>query len=240
MKATLSATEKELSDLRSSLSSRIAKAIDRGGSHYRFESMPEHGGSVTFELRCSEDRYIEFASDDCGQELQVTPFANGRGWRALLGVSISWRRLKQRQREFHNAQIISFLQSMETGSDFLDGPIQFMRLEWEALDRNNNFNGPVAHPHWQIDIGRHAMRRQIGPPTLEVNSQIPSAVRDEGLPWLSKIHLAASGRWMERPWVDEELPAPHVSGPQTTEQLSDWVVSACRYIHHQTNEALGE
>ena len=240
MPATLDATEKQLLDLRGSLAARIADALDRSGTFYRFDATDDAGTSVTYALRCGVDKLNELVLDDKGQELVVTPIATGRGWNALLGVSTSWGRPKGKKRNFDSAQIITFLEPSEPYAASVADPVQFLRLEWESLDRNDNFRGAIAHPHWQIDIGRHALRRTPPPPALEVSATIPVGDGGNGLAWLSKLHLAACARWMDRPWDEDVRPAPHVQGPDSLDQLADWIFSGCKYLHHQINGAIGE
>lgn len=240
MSFTLDANEKQLLDLHGSLATRIAEALDRSGTFYRFDATSYPGTSVTYALRCGVDKLKGLVLDDKGQELVVTPIATGRGWQALLGVSTSWGRLKSKRRDFDSAQIIAFLEPTDPDATGVADPIQLMRLEWESLERNNNIRGAIAHPHWQIDIGRHVLRRTPLPPALEVSPTIPASGGGDGLAWLSKLHLAACARWMERPWSEDVYPAPHVDGPHNLDQLADWMFSACKYLHHQINGAIGD
>lgn len=239
MLRSLTATPKELNALRDRLKSEIHSALELSRQDYvDFDCITVPGGrEQTYQFVC--ERHGEFALDDRGAELPVLEIVSGRGWRALLGLSVTWARETKNRSRFLGSQLILFLERLPRSQS--TPAKQVMRLEWEALDLNSNYDNDIAHPHWQMDLANFAEVRTdkfIHSEPRARDSIIP-ATDVPDLSWSSKLHLAATARWMTAPW-GKERPLPHVSGPQNMDELLSWMASSCRYVRFQLEEAFGE
>lgn len=249
MLQSLPATLKELRELREKLRSNIHGALELPKQDFVdfVPSAVPGGREVAYQLVCAQ--HGESARDNKGADLPVLEVASGRGWRALLGISVTWAKDTQTRYRFIGCQLILFLDA----SSRSDIPLakQVMRLEWEALDLNNNFDSEIAHPHWQMDLANFATVKSDQPvpafastsgaepndtPVLESFAALPTS---PDLTWSSKLHLAASAQWMNRAW-SEVRPVPHVSGPQDIDELISWMISSCRYVRWQVEEAFAD
>jgi hypothetical protein len=246
---SLFATPKELQKLREKLRPRIHAALDLSKHDYVdfVSSSVEEGREEAYHFTC--EQHGEVAQDNKGFQIPVLEFANGRGWRALMGVSVSWLKLSQTRYRFAGCQLILFFSASAQPQP--GRAKQVMRLEWEPLDRNNNYDHEIAHPHWQMDLASFATVKNDDPPSVYA-STIADAPLDTplltsfappapapDLAWSSKLHLAASARWMSSAWT-EERPVPHVSGPQSMDDILSWMTSSCRYVRWQVEKALSD
>lgn len=233
---SLSEPKTKVEAFRKAVAEQISTAFER--EHLRFEKAPATPGgtSTTYRLICSSTSIGVL--DDKGQEQQVIEVAQGRGWQALVGMSCNFRTASKSKLRFTDCQIITFLRSPQHGTTYGDA-MQVMRLEWEALDQNRNFDGEIAHPHWQLDMANFAEVKQGAAFDVPVLDDIPSGPSNGDLSWMSKMHLAASAGWALKDWADER-PVPHVSGPQDLDELRRWIISACRYLRSQLRSALSD
>ena len=225
--------ERDVRALHSALQSEVSSAFglpqSRGGQFAR--RTLSGARQSTFEFRTANCLY---ATDQRGAERPVVEVARGRGWQALAGASTTWTGQARNRLAFVDCQIIVFLHQIDAAT----GPRQLLRLEWEALDGNEdgNLEGEIAHPHWQIDLSD--FETQAVPfPSDELLVAIPGQPAAPDLAWSSRLHMAAAARWMSERWSDAR-PTPHVAGPQSTDEVRNWLAGACRYTRYQISEAL--
>ncbi len=231
----LSVKERDVSALHADMQVRIGRSIGLPGNsfaNFTRRTLPNARQS-TFEFTTTTG---EIALDRRGAQRPVVQISAGRGWRALLGAATTWSSHGRNMLAFVDCQLIVFLQ--QSGSS--QPATQFLRLEWEALDGNaeTNFDGEIAHPHWQVDLGGFDTRpTQV--PAETILTTIPEAKATPDLRWSSRLHMAASARWMNDDWTDVK-PVPHVHGPQSQDEVRAWMVSACRYMRDQIAAALSD
>lgn len=224
--------ERDVQDLNSNLRTEIAEGFGLSKSQFgQFtkRTLPNARQS-TFEFGTASQ---SFATDQRGAQRPVVEIAKGRGWRALAGASLTWSSHDKKRLAFVDCQVIVFLREIDAERDAR----QLLRLEWESLDGNDerNFEGGIAHPHWQIDLSD--FEPQPAPlPSDEILTSIPGQHQLPDLAWSSHLHLAAAARWTSESWTDDR-PVPHVSGPQTTDEVRKWMGNACRYVRYQMSEA---
>ncbi len=230
---SLSARNRDVATLHFGLQVAVAKSFGLPlDGQVRFSRLALPGGrQATFELQGLHGQAVQ---DRRGLQKLVHEIARGKGWQALAGASTTWSSRGKGLLAFVDCQVIVFLQVLGDQSP----PRQLLRLEWEALDGNEmqNLNGVIAHPHWQMDLADFDVQ-PARPPSDEILLSVPKTSSGPDLAWSSKLHMAASARWMSEEWSDER-PLPHVTGPQSLEEVRRWMDNACRYVRFQIRDAL--
>ncbi len=234
---TLAEPTTKVEAFRKALAEQISTAFERDYLSFEKASPTPGGSSTIYRLICPSTSIAVI--DGRGQEQQVIEVVQGRGWQVLVGMTCNFMPAGQSKLRFTDCQIITFLRSPPGRGTPAGDAMQIMRLEWEALDQNSNYDGEIAHPHWQLDVARFA---EAKPATIFENpvlDRIPGPPAATDLTWISDMHLAASAAWAIKDWADER-PVPHVSGPQDLDELRRWIVSACRYLRYQLSNALSD